>query len=98
MGHKVLVEELAGRCHVVLVILGTTSFFPAKPLGCYGDGGAVFTNNDVWADIIRSLCVHGKGINKYDNIRIGINSRLDTVQAAVLKVKLKAFKEYELEW
>lgn len=77
--------------------IGTTSFFPAKPLGCYGDGGAVFTNNDVWADIIRSLCVHGKGINKYDNIRIGINSRLDTVQAAVLKVKLKAFKEYELE-
>lgn len=77
--------------------IGTTSFFPAKPLGCYGDGGAVFTNNDDWADIIRSLCVHGKGINKYDNIRIGMNSRLDTVQAAVLKVKLKAFKEYEIE-
>ena len=77
--------------------ISTTSFFPAKPLGCYGDGGAVFTNNDKWADIIRSLRIHGKGSNKYDNVRIGMNSRLDTVQAAILQVKLNAFKEHELE-
>lgn len=76
--------------------IGTTSFFPAKPLGCYGDGGAVFTDDDQIAEVIRSLKVHGKGANKYDNVRIGINSRLDTMQAAVLLVKLKAFKEYEL--
>ena len=76
--------------------IGTTSFFPAKPLGCYGDGGAIFTNNDDWANIIKSYRVHGKGDNKYDNVRIGINSRLDTIQAAILKVKFKAFREYEL--
>lgn len=75
----------------------TTSFFPAKPLGCYGDGGAIFTNDDEVAKQLRSLCVHGKGEDKYDNIRIGINSRLDTIQAAVLQVKLKAFIEHELE-
>ncbi len=80
-----------------LSAIGTTSFFPAKPLGCYGDGGAIFTDNDEWADIIKSYRVHGKGDNKYDNVRIGINSRLDTVQAAVLKVKLNAFREYELK-
>lgn len=74
-----------------------TSFFPAKPLGCYGDGGAIFTNDDEMATKIRSLCVHGKGDNKYDNIRIGRNSRLDTIQAAILRVKLKAFIDYELE-
>lgn len=77
--------------------ISTTSFFPAKPLGCYGDGGAVFTNNDKWADIIRSLRIHGKGRNKYDNVRIGMNSRIDTLQAAILQVKLNAFKEHELE-
>lgn len=77
--------------------ISTTSFFPAKPLGCYGDGGAVFTDNDEWADIIRSLRVHGKGSFKYDNVRIGINSRLDTIQAAILLQKLDAFKEYELD-
>lgn len=77
--------------------ISTTSFFPAKPLGCYGDGGAIFTDNNEWAEIIRSLCVHGKGKDKYDNIRIGINSRLDTIQAAVLRVKLKQFQEYELK-
>lgn len=76
--------------------ISTTSFFPAKPLGCYGDGGAVFTDNDEWAALLRSYCVHGKGSDKYDNVRIGMNSRLDTLQAAVLQVKLKAFKEYEL--
>ena len=77
--------------------IATTSFFPAKPLGCYGDGGAVFTDNDEWATLIASYRVHGKGTFKYDNVRIGLNSRLDTVQAAVLQVKLKAFAEYELD-
>lgn len=75
-----------------------TSFFPAKPLGCYGDGGAVFTNDDEMADYMRSIRVHGKSpADKYDNLRIGLNSRLDTIQAAVLKVKLQAFKDHELE-
>ena len=77
--------------------IATTSFFPAKPLGCYGDGGAVFTDNDEWAALIESYRVHGKGQFKYDNVRIGLNSRLDTVQAAVLQVKLKAFVDYELD-
>lgn len=76
--------------------ISTTSFFPAKPLGCYGDGGAVFTDNDDYAEIIRSLCVHGKGEDKYHNVRIGYNSRLDTLQAAVLCEKLKAFSEHEV--
>lgn len=76
--------------------ISTTSFFPAKPLGCYGDGGAVFTDNDEWAALLDSYRVHGKGQFKYDNVRIGMNSRLDTLQAAVLKVKLKAFREYEV--
>jgi UDP-2-acetamido-2-deoxy-ribo-hexuluronate aminotransferase len=75
----------------------TTSFFPAKPLGCYGDGGAIFTNDDELAQLLNSLKVHGKGSDKYDNVRIGVNSRLDTVQAAVLQVKLKAFIDHELE-
>ena len=77
--------------------IAITSFFPAKPVGCYGDGGAVFTDNDEWAALIESYRVHGKGQFKYDNVRIGLNSRLDTVQAAVLQVKLKAFAEYELD-
>jgi dTDP-4-amino-4,6-dideoxygalactose transaminase len=77
--------------------IATTSFFPAKPLGCYGDGGAVFTDNDEWAALIESYRVHGKGTFKYDNVRIGMNSRLDTVQAAILQVKLKAFCDYELD-
>ena len=77
--------------------ISTTSFFPAKPLGCYGDGGAVFTDNEEWAELLRSYRIHGKGTDKYDNVRIGMNSRLDTLQAAVLKVKFKAFQEYELE-
>lgn len=75
----------------------TTSFFPAKPLGCYGDGGAIFTNDDQEAEYLRSIAVHGKGSFKYDNVRIGWNSRLDTIQAAVLLVKFEAMKEYELE-
>lgn len=75
----------------------TTSFFPAKPLGCYGDGGAIFTNDDVVAEYLESIRVHGKGTFKYDNVRVGWNSRLDTIQAAILQVKLKAFCEYEVE-
>lgn len=77
--------------------ISATSFFPAKPLGCYGDGGAVFTDHDEWAELIRSYHIHGKGAGKYDNVRIGTNSRLDTLQAAVLQIKLRAFQEYELE-
>lgn len=77
--------------------IATTSFFPAKPLGCYGDGGAVFTNDDDLCALIQSYRLHGKGEDKYDNVRIGLNSRLDTIQAAILIPKLKAFKEYELE-
>lgn len=73
--------------------IATTSFFPAKPLGCYGDGGAVFTNNDETAAILRSLRVHGQGNDKYDNVRIGMNGRLDTVQAAILSEKLKIFPQ-----
>ena len=73
--------------------ISTTSFFPAKPLGCYGDGGAIFTNDDAWAEKLRSLCVHGKGSDKYDNVRIGMNSRLDAIQAAVLMQKLSFFEE-----
>src|SRR5690349_2742738 len=70
-----------------------TSFFPAKPLGCYGDGGAVMTDDDALAETLRSLRVHGQGSDKYDNVRIGLASRLDTVQAAVLIEKLKIFPE-----
>lgn len=75
----------------------TTSFFPAKPLGGFGDGGAIFTNDDDLAALLSSLKVHGKGENKYDNVRIGVNSRLDTLQAAILKIKLRAFREHELD-
>ena len=76
--------------------ISTTSFFPAKPLGCYGDGGAVFTDDDEIAKLLESIRVHGKGEMKYDNVRIGLNSRLDTIQAVILSVKLKAFDDYEL--
>lgn len=76
--------------------IATTSFFPAKPLGCYGDGGGIFTDNDEICEKLQSLRVHGKGKDKYDNLYIGKNSRLDTLQAAVLKVKLQAFEQYEL--
>jgi dTDP-4-amino-4,6-dideoxygalactose transaminase len=73
--------------------IATTSFFPAKPLGCYGDGGALFTADDRLAELLRSLRVHGKGASKYDNVRIGTNSRLDTLQAAILLEKLALFDE-----
>lgn len=77
--------------------IATTSFFPAKPLGCYGDGGAIFTDNDEWAALLKSYRVHGKGFDKYDNVRIGLNSRLDTIQAAILGVKLDLFMKQELD-
>lgn len=78
--------------------ISVTSFFPSKPLGCYGDGGAIFTDDAGTASLVRSLGRHGSGLGgKYDNVRIGINSRLDSVQAAVLLVKLRALCEYELD-
>ena len=70
-----------------------TSFYPAKPLGCYGDGGAIFTNDDAFAARLRSFAFHGKGADKYDNIHIGMNSRLDTLQAAILMEKLAILEE-----
>ena len=73
--------------------IGCTSFFPAKPLGCYGDGGALFTNDVEQADAWRSIRVHGKGSHKYDTVRTGINSRLDTLQAAILLAKFKIFPD-----
>jgi dTDP-4-amino-4,6-dideoxygalactose transaminase len=73
--------------------IGCTSFFPAKPLGCYGDGGMCFTNEDNLASVLRSIMVHGQGGNKYENIRLGINGRLDTLQAAILLAKFEIFPE-----
>jgi UDP-2-acetamido-2-deoxy-ribo-hexuluronate aminotransferase len=73
--------------------LAATSFFPAKPLGCYGDGGAVFTDNDDLAEVLASIRVHGQGSHRYENVRIGINGRLDTLQAAILLVKLAIFDQ-----
>jgi dTDP-4-amino-4,6-dideoxygalactose transaminase len=70
-----------------------TSFFPAKPLGCFGDGGAIFTDDAGFADTLRSIRVHGQGSDKYDNVRLGLTGRLDTIQAAVLLEKLKIFDE-----
>ena len=86
-----------GRRSCSLGDTATTSFFPAKPLGCYGDGGAIFTDDDDVASYLKSIRVHGKGSMKYDNVRLGMNSRLDTIQAAILQVKFKAFKDYELD-
>lgn len=88
--------EINGKKACSFGDIATTSFFPAKPLGCYGDGGAIFTDDDEVAALIRSICVHGKGTMKYDNVRIGLNSRLDTIQAAILAIKLKAFADYEV--
>jgi len=78
-------------CHWADIM--TTSFFPAKPLGCYGDGGAIFTNNKTLYESIDSLRIHGRGKDKYDNISIGLNSRLDTLQAAILLEKLRIFPD-----
>jgi dTDP-4-amino-4,6-dideoxygalactose transaminase len=80
-----------GKVACSLCEMGATSFFPAKPLGCYGDGGAVFTDDDQIAEALRSIRVHGKGTHKYDNARVGINGRLDTLQAAILLAKLAVF-------
>lgn len=78
--------------------IAATSFFPAKTLGCYGDGGALFTDDDATSDLLRSICVHGKGAKgKYDNIRNGMNSRLDNLQAAILLPKLDALASYEVD-
>ena len=88
--------EINGKKACSFGDISTTSFFPAKPLGCYGDGGAIFTDDEEMYKEMLSLRVHGKGSFKYENIRVGYNSRLDTIQAAVLLPKLEAFEEYEL--
>jgi dTDP-4-amino-4,6-dideoxygalactose transaminase len=85
--------DTKGRKIGTLAPVTTTSFFPAKPLGCYGDGGAIFTDDDALADIIRSLRNHGQGTDRYDNVRVGMTGRLDTIQAAVLIEKLKIFPD-----
>ena len=82
-----------GRITGSIGTIATTSFFPAKPLGCYGDGGAIFTGDDELAALIQSYRVHGKGSHKYDNERIGLNSRLDTLQAAILIEKLAIYAD-----
>ncbi len=89
--------EINGKKACSFGDISTTSFFPAKPLGCYGDGGAIFTDDEEAYKKILSIRVHGKGSFKYENIRIGLNSRLDTIQAAILLPKLEAFEQYELE-
>ena len=98
---KVIADgKLKAKAVVAVDLFGLPADFdkikPAKPLGCYGDGGAVFTDDDELAALMQSIRVHGKGKMKYDNVRIGLNSRLDTIQAAILSVKLKAFKDYEV--
>ncbi len=82
-------NKMAGN----LTNVSTTSFFPAKPLGCYGDGGAIFTNNSRLNEKLISIRVHGKGQHKYDNVRLGINGRMDTLQAAILLQKMTIFKD-----
>jgi dTDP-4-amino-4,6-dideoxygalactose transaminase len=85
--------ERDGRKACAFGDVGCTSFFPAKPLGCYGDGGMCFCSDDNLAEIMRSIRLHGKGEHKYENIRIGINGRMDTMQAAVLLAKFSLFEE-----
>lgn len=85
--------KLDGRVTGSIGDAATTSFFPAKPLGCYGDGGATFTNDDELADVLRSIRNHGQGSHRYENIRVGLNSRLDTIQAAILLRKLEIFRD-----
>jgi dTDP-4-amino-4,6-dideoxygalactose transaminase len=84
---------LDGRSTASFGDAAATSFFPAKPLGCFGDGGATFTHDDPLADLLRSIRIHGQGSDKYENVRIGVNSRLDTIQAAVLLEKMKIFPD-----
>ena len=88
--------EIRGRKAGSFGDVATTSFFPAKPLGCYGDGGAIFTDDDNLAESMKSVRVHGGGVDKYDNIRVGINGRLDTIQAAILLEKFDIFKKDEI--
>lgn len=85
-------KNCALDCHAA-----ATSFFPAKPLGCYGDGGAVFTDDDDLAELLKSIRVHGKGEDKYDNVRLGLNGRIDTLQAAILLAKMDIFPQ-EIEF
>ncbi|MDH3829704.1 MAG: DegT/DnrJ/EryC1/StrS family aminotransferase, partial [Desulfobacterales bacterium] len=85
--------EYKGSKACSLAQIGCTSFFPAKPLGCYGDGGMCFTDDDNLHEIMMSLRIHGKGTHKYDNVRIGMNGRMDTLQAAVLLAKFDIFPE-----
>lgn len=85
--------SLNGKRNCSFGDISTTSFFPGKPLGCYGDGGACFTDRDEWAALMDSYRMHGKGNSKYENVRIGRNSRLDTIQASILQVKLRIFDE-----
>ena len=85
--------SINGKRVGTLAYATATSFFPAKPLGCYGDGGAIFTNDSELTEILKSIRVHGKGSSKYDNIRVGLNARLDTIQAAILLEKLKIFED-----
>src|SRR3954469_16800461 len=82
-----------GRPLGTLALATTTSFFPAKPLGCFGDGGAIFTDDDALAETLRSIRVHGQGSDKYDNVRLGLTARLDTMQAVILIEKLKIFQD-----
>jgi UDP-2-acetamido-2-deoxy-ribo-hexuluronate aminotransferase len=86
-------ESRGGGRAGALADIGCTSFFPAKPLGCYGDGGMCFTDDGVLAEVMRSISLHGKGNDKYENIRVGINGRLDTLQAAILLAKFEIFPE-----
>ncbi|MBW2100853.1 MAG: DegT/DnrJ/EryC1/StrS family aminotransferase, partial [Deltaproteobacteria bacterium] len=85
--------EYKGKKACSVADIACTSFFPAKPLGCYGDGGMCFTDDDHLAELMRSFRVHGKGSHKYDNVRIGMNGRLDTIQAAILLAKFDIFPE-----
>jgi len=89
--------EVNGRRSGNLAEVGCTSFFPAKPLGCYGDGGALFTNDDELASLFRSIRVHGQGIDRYENVRLGLTGRLDTIQAAILIPKLDIFPDELIE-
>lgn len=86
-------SKYKGRMTGTFGQITTTSFFPAKPLGCYGDGGAIFTDDPDMASVIKSVRVHGKGQEKYDNVRIGVNSRIDTLQAAILLEKLAIYAD-----
>jgi dTDP-4-amino-4,6-dideoxygalactose transaminase len=85
--------EVGGRKVGVIGAMTTTSFYPAKPLGAFGDGGAIFTDNQALAEVLRSARAHGQGAHRYEHVRVGVNSRLDTIQAAILLEKLKVFSD-----